>query len=144
MAGRVAIGSPVFKSLVQLDLAKRGSTPALWADALPPRHWLSVESRRANAQMIHICHTGLLNSPLPHMINHHDHLSCFMQLYKRVSAQAFARIVVLRFGPQLQGVHKILSAFLLLLLHPQLYLWGSPFWVRFLHVWPFLTIHPLR
>ena len=27
--------------------------------------------------------------------------------------------------------------FHLLLLHSQLYLWGSPFWVRFLRMWPF-------
>ena len=32
-----------------------------------------------------------------------------------------------------------------LLLRPQLYLWGSPFWVRFLCMWPFLVlIQPLR
>ena len=26
-----------------------------------------------------------------------------------------------------------------LLLHSQLYLWGSPFWLRFLHMWPFFN-----
>ena len=28
---------------------------------------------------------------------------------------------------------------ILLLLHSQLYLWGLPFWVRFLHMWPFFN-----
>ena len=30
-------------------------------------------------------------------------------------------------------------AWIVLLLHSQLYLWGSPFWVRFLHMWSFFN-----
>ena len=29
--------------------------------------------------------------------------------------------------------------YFLLLLHSQLYLWGSPFWARLLHMWPFFN-----
>ena len=36
--------------------------------------------------------------------------------------------------------HTTIEVTDLLLLCSQLYLWGSPFWVRFLHVWPFF--HP--
>ena len=30
--------------------------------------------------MIRICHTGLFYSHLPYIINHYEHLSCFMQI----------------------------------------------------------------
>ena len=33
---------------------------------------------------------GLLHSHLPYIINHHKHLSCFMQLYNRMTAQVLA------------------------------------------------------
>ena len=38
------------------------------------------KARRANAQTIHICRTGLLDSHLPYIIDHHKHLSCLIQL----------------------------------------------------------------
>ena len=46
-------------------------------------------TRRANAQMIQFCHTGL-HSHLPYKINHHEHFSCFMQLYNSMTAQVLA------------------------------------------------------
>ena len=36
-------------------------------------------TKRANAQTIHIHYIGLLHNHLPHIINHHEQLSCFMQ-----------------------------------------------------------------
>ena len=37
-------------------------------------------------------------------------------------------------------IHRFTDFFLLFFWVPQLYLWGSPYWVRFLHTWPFF--HP--
>ena len=34
--------------------------------------------------------TGLLHSHLPYLINHHEHLSSFMQLYNTMTAQVLA------------------------------------------------------
>ena len=45
------------------------------------------QTRRAKAQTVHISHTGLLHGHLPYIINHHEHLSCFKQLYNKVTAQ---------------------------------------------------------
>ena len=46
-----------------------------------------MKTRTANAQKIHIRHEGCLHSHLPYIINHHEHLSCFMQPFNRMTAQ---------------------------------------------------------
>ena len=38
-----------------------------------------------------------------------------------------------------QSRQQQMPCYLLLLLFPQLYLWGSPFWERFLHMWPYFN-----
>ena len=45
---------------------------------------------RLNAQTIHIHYKGLLHSHLPNTINHHEHLSCFKQLWNTMTAKALA------------------------------------------------------
>ena len=48
------------------------------------------KNERENATMIYIHHKGLLHSHLPYIINHKEHLSCFMQLFNRMTAQVLA------------------------------------------------------
>ena len=40
--------------------------------------------------LINIHHTRLLHSHLLYIINHHEHLSFFMQLFNRMTAQVLA------------------------------------------------------
>ena len=49
-----------------------------------------ISSRANYAQTINIRHAGLLHSHLPYIINHDRHLSCFMQLVNRMTAQVLA------------------------------------------------------
>ena len=45
--------------------------------------------------MIHTILKGLLRSHLPYTINHHEHLSCIMQLYNTMTAQVLGFPVTL-------------------------------------------------
>ena len=51
---------------------------------------VAKQTRRANAQTIHVRHKGQLHSHLPYISYHHEHLSCFMQIYNRKTAQILA------------------------------------------------------
>ena len=50
--------------------------------------------RKANTQMIHVHHKGLLHSHIPYIINHHEHLGCFMQLFNRMNTQVCVCVCV--------------------------------------------------
>ena len=51
---------------------------------------ITTTTTRANAQTIHIQHKGLLHSHLPYIINYHEHLGSFIQLFNRMTAQVLA------------------------------------------------------
>ena len=47
-------------------------------------------TRRAKAQTIHTHHTGFLHSHPPYIINYHEQLTCFMQLFTGITTQVLA------------------------------------------------------
>ena len=47
---------------------------------------MMIITRRANAQTIHVCHTYRTSSLSSLLRKHHEYLSCFMQLYDRMTA----------------------------------------------------------
>ena len=70
--------------------AQHAQYPKSECDNLCGGQTVTYTTRRANAQTIYICHKGLLHSYLPYIVNHHEHLSCFIKLFSRMTAQVLA------------------------------------------------------
>ena len=63
-------------------------------------------------------HSNILHSQLPYTINHHEHLTCFMQLYNRMTSKVlaflwlWANIKVTQTRIKLQSVSRIIPCFI--------------------------------
>ena len=62
--------------------------PSLYSPS-PPRN-IQNKTGWANAQMTHIRHTGFLHSHLVYILSHHEHFSCFLQLYNIITRSVLA------------------------------------------------------